>query len=545
MIRWIKSWASGLVASAMLVGCGGGGGDAGGCVFDCSAGTSVETLVVTLSSQSLPNTGSDVVTATITALNGDRVAVSGAPVAVAVDANAVVTLSGASTDANGVVTATVGIGADKANRTVTLTVTSGTVETTASFQVTGSRISATYTGTVATNSPDNAVVYQVTDVNGNALVGQPIEVSAPGLTTVEGTTDSAGRFTYTYTAPPVAGDLTITATAAGVSNNAIVVVQSVGAVPPVGDGVIVGSASIAASPNKVTVNAVDSVTNQAQVRVLFVQPNNAPIQNMRVRFDLNGDPNGVGGTFSSGTDILYSSANGTVITAYIPGTRASPTDGVVIRACYAKTDAALAGNACPQSVMTTLTVTDEAISVTLGTNELIEEGEAKLTYIKKFVVMVVDSAGNAMSGVTISPVVDLTNYAKGTWRVAGDVWVPEVTGVCINEDVDRDGILDGGEDLDSDSVLEPRKADVSIRMVDSNRTDTSGLAILQIEYPKNVASWVRYLITVTASGISGTEGRATFAGWLDVSADAVSDTDVSPAFVFSPYGQTSSCTDPL
>lgn len=602
MIRWIKSWAAGLAASAMLVACGGGGGDSGSCTFDCDpvGGTSVDSLVITLSSQSLSNSGSDVITATITALNEDRVAVSDATVSVAVDANAVASPSGTTTDANGVVTATVGIGSDKANRIITLTAVSGSVEQQVSFQVTGARISSTYTGTVAANSVGNTVVYQLTDVNGTPMAGQEISVSAPGLTTAEGTTDSSGRFTFTYNAPATAGELAITAESAGVTDVANVVVQSAGIVPPaVGP---VGSASVAVNPNKVTVNIAGGTSNQAQVRVLFVRPDNSAIPNVRVRFDLNGDPNRVGGTFSSGSDTLYSSANGTVTAAYIPGTRSSPTDGVSVRACYSLTDFT-SNTDCPNSVSATLTVTDEAISVSLGTNELIEEGDADLTYIKRFVVLVVDSAGNAMPGVTITPVVDLTNYAKGRYVVSGDAWAQAATAVCINEDVDRDGILDlvdvdgdgdlrsedgdqdgvldasedlngngvldpgededgdgyldpaedgdgdgvldlTREDFDRDSVLEPRKADVSIRMVDSDRTDASGLAVLQIEYPKNVASWVRYMITVTASGISGTEGRATFAGWLPVPADAVSSTDSSPAFVFSPYGEIGSCTDP-
>jgi len=38
MIRWIKAWAAGLAASAMLVGCGGGGGEPGACTFSCPGG---------------------------------------------------------------------------------------------------------------------------------------------------------------------------------------------------------------------------------------------------------------------------------------------------------------------------------------------------------------------------------------------------------------------------------------------------------------------------------------------------------------------------
>ena len=57
---------------------------------------------------------------------------------------------------------------------------------------------------------------------------------------------------------------------------------------------------------------------------------------MRVKFDLNGDPNSIGGKFTTGSTVLYSDANGVVTTAYVPGARSSPTNGVSIRACFGK-----------------------------------------------------------------------------------------------------------------------------------------------------------------------------------------------------------------
>ncbi|WP_374567254.1 hypothetical protein [Ideonella sp.] len=43
MIRWIKAWAAGLAASAMLAGCSGGGGEPGSCSFSCPGGPGSET----------------------------------------------------------------------------------------------------------------------------------------------------------------------------------------------------------------------------------------------------------------------------------------------------------------------------------------------------------------------------------------------------------------------------------------------------------------------------------------------------------------------
>ncbi|WP_374673422.1 Ig-like domain-containing protein [Ideonella sp.] len=534
----MKAWALGLATTALLSACGGGGGDPGECQLCGGSDTRVSSLVITLSEPSLSNGGTDTVTATVTALNPNRVAIPGATVEVAVDANAVATVGSNTTDATGSITATIGVGADKSNRTVTFVARSGEVTQQISVQVTGTRVSSSYASTVAPGSADNTIEYLVTDINGVGMAGQAITVSAPGLTSVTGTTDGSGHFTYTYSAPTATGSLVVTATVAGVSDVAAIQVAGSGTVPPATG--TVGSASLAVSPSTVLVNTAGSTANQTQVRALFVREDNSAVQNLRVRFDLGGDPNRVGGTFSSGSDMLYSSANGIVTVSYIPGTRSSPTDGVTVRACWDYTD--FAAGLCPNEVTTTLTVTSQAISVTLGGNGTIAEGEQGVTYTKQFVAMVVDSAGYAMPGVTITPTVDLTDYRKGMWVPDFGAWSLDVERECANEDLDRDGVLDPGEDIDRDGILEPRKADVSVRMVGSAKTDSSGLALLQIEYPQDVASWVRFQLTVTASGVSGTEGRASRSDWLAVPASAVNSTDSSPAFQESPYGITPSCT---
>jgi hypothetical protein len=234
-------------------------------------------------------------------------------------------------------------------------------------------------------------------------------------------------------------------------------------------------------------------------------------------------------------------------------------------------------------VTSTLTVASEALSVAIRTNNVVGTGTADLTYTKQFVVMVVDAAGQAKPGVLITPSVDLPNYYKGvfvagltgwvqvptlantesyTYNSAASAWqqAPGTTTqpACPNEDVNRNGIREapaytaGGaapplsarqEDMNWNGDLDPRKADVAITMVGSATTDSSGLAVVQIEYGKNLASWVDFVITVTASGISGTEARARYSGLkyglgnLPYPAKDVNDLTVSPAFIVSPYGK--------
>jgi hypothetical protein len=180
--------------------------------------------------------------------------------------------------------------------------------------------------------------------------------------------------------------------------------------------------------------------------------------------------------------------------------------------------------------------------------------------------------------VQITPSVDLTGFYKGFYFWNGDFWQQQLTladtenyswsgtawtrggvttqPVCPNDDANRNGIRETGEDLNNNGEIDPRKADVAIKMVGSSKTDANGLAIVQIEYGRNLGTWVDFVVTVTASGVSGTESRAKFVGSLyglgnlPVPGSALSVEEVFPAFGISPYGRgslnfvaTGVCTD--
>jgi hypothetical protein len=83
---------------------------------------------------------------------------------------------------------------------------------------------------------------------------------------------------------------------------------------------------------------------------------------------------------------------------------------------------------------------------------------------------------------------------------------------------------------------------VSITMVGSTRTDASGTAVLQLEYPKSFGSWVESEIRVTASGVVSPPARDVRI--LPVSAAEIASETVTPSFQFSPYGRSNSCTNP-
>jgi hypothetical protein len=244
-------------------------------------------------------------------------------------------------------------------------------------------------------------------------------------------------------------------------------------------------------------------------------------------------------------------------------------------------------------VRATLTVVSESLSVSIGTNGTIGVGSSGLTYTKRFAVQVVDSSGQAKAGVQVSPSIDLLTYYKGYFDLVSDIWnqggfgntypavypdsVTPVPGTalatdtatvnwtrgnassCDNEDLNRNGVgetffdsvqgalvpedQNGSGNLSPQRpMLDPRKADVTIAIEGSTTTDANGLVVLKIEYPQDVASWVRFNILVSASGVAGTEGRANYEGVLPVLASALTAKDVPPPFRNSPYGVLGSPT---
>lgn len=544
-----------LLAAAGLASCGGSGGDAGTSPFDPGSGggggvPTVADIVLTLSATQIGNTSTASVIVTATAIDGARNSVAAAPLTISADADAVVAASGTETGTDGKLTATLTIGSNRANRLITVTAVSGSATRTATVQVVGATISSVLAPAVIAPAGTGNVQYRVVDQAGNAMANQDVSITAAGLTPAQATgrTGSNGEFVFSYTAPASAGSYQINAVIAGASDSQTVQVQNTSTVPNVTTAIT--AASVSANPSVVPVNTSGSNANRAEIRALFLAAGNVPIPNVRVTFDLAGDPQNVGGSFTAGGDgqILYSDANGIVTTAYVPGTRSSPTDGVTVRACYGTSDTDPNLLNCTNSATETLTVTSEPLSVTIGTNAQIIVNT--LTYTKQFVVTVVDSSGAAKPDVSIVASVDLPFYRKGEYDQGATSWFkngPLISGdqaICQAEDTNRNGVLEAGEDVNGNGTLEPRKADVSVNLL-SNKTDSKGSVVLEVTYPQDRGSWVDALITVTASGISGTEGRATYnLSPIPVDAASLRNRDVPPAYVVSPYGTAAVCTSP-
>jgi hypothetical protein len=555
------------VLVAALVACGGGGGSSGTSKYSDAATTTTPTTVatadslfLTLSSTSVSDASSTPVVATVTAVSASGQAQSGIPVTFSVS-GAVFTPSRTTTDTNGTVTASIDFTSDKSNRTVTVTVKSGALSETKEFQVSGVKISATPVPSILIPGVQGQVLIKVADANSTALSLLPITVtSASG--SVSGKTDGNGSYTYDVTVPAgyTGTSWPLTIVSGGVSQvQPLVVQQGGGTSIPAAVGVI-SSASVEVDPAVFETNVAGSTANQATVRlkVFDNQSPPQPIKNVRVRFDLNGDPLNTGGVFSTGTSLVYTDSNGVATTSFIPGDVATGTGQLVLRACYSASDFGV--SSCPTTATKTATINKEALNITIGPDDKIAETPDGLRYLVKYVVQVTNASGQAKANVRITPTLDLPGFLKGTYAYskANSIWTQTVTngastfldrddsGItyvgCPNEDVNRNGISDSADVKDNDLVLEPRKSDAAISFVTTgqNLTDSTGAVYLQVTYLKNVATWLS--VKIYAQGVvSGTEGVGTYQQILPAPT-TVLKSDSDPAFEINPYGTNSSCS---
>lgn len=195
-----------MLTLAGLSACGGGGGDSGNSQFgggsiNPGASPAVADLVVQLSDTTISNTGVGTVTATITALDGNRNSVSGAALTVAANTGAIVTIAGtlgSVTNASGQIVAQIGIGSDSTNRDITISANSGTITRSAVLKVVDSPAGATpksievlAAATTAGTGGDGVLISVfVKDANNNALPSATVSFK-----TDTGTMSSVSKFT--------------------------------------------------------------------------------------------------------------------------------------------------------------------------------------------------------------------------------------------------------------------------------------------------------------------------------------------------------------
>jgi hypothetical protein len=243
-----------------------------------------------------------------------------------------------------------------------------------------------------------------------------------------------------------------------------------------------------------------------------------------------------GGSITPNTSVTDS--NGIASTVYTSSSVSSE-DAVIINAEVASNPSV--------NDMVTLTVGNRAFDIVIGTGREIQLPDPS-SYLKQFAVFVSDSVGRPVSDVDLTVTgtpVRFTQggtYRKGFWVFDNDanVFVPVVTAVCPNEDINGNGFLDAGEDTNGDGTLTPGIVSTVAFANGQSATDNNGQATVELRYPREFGPWTDVQVSVFGQS-AGTESQDNQNFELVVAAEDVSD-EASPPPA-NPYGQGNLCTD--
>jgi hypothetical protein len=288
------------------------------------------------------------------------------------------------------------------------------------------------------------------------------------------------------------------------------------------------SVVLQANPGSVPPNSGTSTANQATLQAIVRDAAGNPVPGRVVNFSAITDgSNGVISPGSGTTD-----ANGTVVSQFIPGALTTASNGVVISASVQGTSVVST---------TSLTVSGQALFISIGTGNEISN-LTQTTYQKQFTVYVTDANGAPAGNRVVDLAVFPDFYWKGQLTSGDEGWVLDTSlpfAVCPNEDLNRNGILNVGEDTNGDGLLTPGLPVVVSPA--SVTTAANGFATFNLQYGENYVPWLTTTITARTS-VGGTESVKTQPYGLAGLASDFTGT-VAPAGRFSPFGTSGSCQD--
>lgn len=317
---------------------------------------------------------------------------------------------------------------------------------------------------------------------------------------------------------------------------------------------------VAVTANSLTLQAQPFTVQagaQSTITAIVRDANLNLVKNKVVSFQIITDT--TNGSLSVAQDTTDSQGRAT--TFYTGGASSGGVGGVQIRAFVLDTPAV--------ENLVNLTVGGQALAISLGTgNALFEIGTA--TFAKEWVILVTDIAGTAVAGQNVQASIRSVNYRKGNLWVppAGDAWGKQVEGICPDEDVNLNGILDlvdnvpgTGEDLNGSGLLEagnialvaavPTTAPAANPCAFAGApgqaanvvTNAQGFARVCVFYPQNYNLWLDARIQAQA-GVAGTETTKSQTFTLEALAADISNTNASPPGVVSPFGADPDCAVP-
>lgn len=262
------------------------------------------------------------------------------------------------------------------------------------------------------------------------------------FTTIKGSFDPVDPLVSTVDVPTVGGVATVTYYAGNISGPAeIGVIDStktradsltldVRATVP-------ASISLQASPSVVPVN-VGGVEATSTLTATVRDANNQAVAGKLVVFTILAGPGG-GMTITPGMAVTDVGGNASV--TFVSGTAVSAQDGVVVQAAVSDGLGGLLTDT------TNLTIGQKAATITIGTSNKIRKvtiDGVEVAYALPFSVTVVDANSNPIQGAVVSLGLFPVRFYTGTVNGAGNIQSRD--GVFLNEDINRNNILELGED---------------------------------------------------------------------------------------------------
>lgn len=292
------------------------------------------------------------------------------------------------------------------------------------------------------------------------------------------------------------------------------------------------SISLQADPAVIGSNTSGSTTARSTLRAVVRDgtAQNNLVKNAQVSFTIKSDASS--GSLSS-PSVVTTDGDGMATVSYIAGQGSTGVDGVTVQAQLQGVSS--------NSTTAKLTVTKKSLFISAGSGNVLD-GTDSSTYRKTYTVFVTDATGNPVPDVIITAAAWPRYYYKGTlqFSIAATSWIVAQHVECRNEDQDRDGMLDPGEDVNANGHLDPG---IPLNLSTGGKTDSSGTTTVTLTYPRDRANWLDVELTIRGNS-SGTE--ATYVGYtlLPGLFSDFNRQDVSPPGVNSPYGQANVCSNP-
>ena len=211
------------------------------------------------------------------------------------------------------------------------------------------------------------------------------------------------------------------------------------------------------------------------------------------------------------------------------------------------------GSPANLSANTQLTIAASATSIDMGFDGAISKNTAGTAYFIRYTASLSDSSGSPLANRSVVFSRQYTKYYKGnyTYDSANSIWNQQQNAVCDAEDTNGDGNLTGSEqDLNGNGILDPAGDARLTSTADGTgggstttvQTDASGLATVYVHYLKDHGSWLQIVLKATAI-VAGNNAQTSRTFRLPVPLDDVKQ-EAAPAFVESPFGRATSCSNP-